>query len=327
MAMADNHDSRGGGGKPDRTARATTPPRERGGWLAKIAPGVRNAFQKRETPENLWVKCPDTGEMIYRSDLEAALWVTPAGRHMRIGPKLRMAFTFDNGAYETLPTPKVFEDPLKFSDGKPYRDRLAAARRTTGAPDVMAIGFGSIGGTNAVVLVQDFAFMGGSLGMAAGEGFIKAAEAAVARKAAFIVVTASGGARMQESSFALMQMPRTVLAVQDVKRAKLPYIVVLSDPTSGGVLASYAMLGDVQIAEPQAQLAFTGPRVIEATIREKLPEGFQRSEFLRERGMVDIVCHRKELTPTIGAILGMLMAPARGRRSKAQLSEEAVVAK
>jgi acetyl-CoA carboxylase carboxyl transferase subunit beta len=180
----------------------------------------------------------------------------------------------------------------------------------------MVAAYGDINGRKAVILVQDFAFMGGSLGMAAGEAFIKAAETAVARKAALVVVTASGGARMQESSFALMQMPRTVLAIQDVKRAKLPYIVVLSDPTSGGVLASYAMLGDVQIAEPGAQLAFTGPRVIEATIREKLPEGFQRSEFLRERGMVDIVCHRKEMTPTIGAILGMLMPSPRAKRAK-----------
>jgi len=187
----------------------------------------------------------------------------------------------------------------------------------------MVAAHGEINGRKSVILVQDFAFMGGSLGMAAGEAFIKAAETAVARKAALIVVTASGGARMQESSFALMQMPRTVLAIQDVKRAKLPYIVVLSDPTSGGVLASYAMLGDVQIAEPGAQLAFTGPRVIEATIREKLPEGFQRSEFLRERGMVDIVCSRKELTPTIGAVLGMLMPASRGRRSKAVAADEA----
>ena len=308
MAMADNHDSRGGGGmKPDRTARATTPPRERGGWLAKIAPGVRNAFQKRETPENLWVKCPDTGEMIYRSDLEAALWVTPAGRHMRIGPKLRMAFTFDNGAYETLPTPKVFEDPLKFSDGKPYRDRLAAARRTTGAPDVMAIGFGSIGGTNAVVLVQDFAFMGGSLGMAAGEGFIAAAEAAVQRQAPMVIFTAAGGARMQEGALSLMQMARTTLAIQTLKDAGLPYIVVLTDPTTGGVTASYAMLGDIHFAEPGALIGFAGPRVIEQTIRETLPPGFQRSEYLVEKGMVDRVVHRKQLPEVLGSVLQTLM--------------------
>ena len=314
MAMADNHDSRGGGGKPDRTARATTPPRERGGWLAKIAPGVRNAFQKRETPENLWVKCPDTGEMIYRSDLEAALWVTPAGRHMRIGPKLRMAFTFDNGAYETLPTPKVFEDPLKFSDGKPYRDRLSAARKATGAADVMAIGYGSIGGTNAIVLVQDFAFMGGSLGMAAGEGFIAAAEAAVARKAPLVIFTAAGGARMQEGALSLMQMARTTIAIQSLKTAGLPYIVVLTDPTTGGVTASYAMLGDIHLAEPNALIGFAGPRVIEQTIRETLPPGFQRSEYLVEKGMVDRVVTRHELPAVLGSILKTLTM---GRARKA----------
>ena len=307
MAMADNHDSRGGGGKPDRTARATTPPRERGGWLAKIAPGVRNAFQKRETPENLWVKCPDTGEMIYRSDLEAALWVTPAGRHMRIGPKLRMAFTFDNGAYETLPTPKVFEDPLKFSDGKPYRDRLSAARKATGAADVMAIGYGSIGGTNAIVLVQDFAFMGGSLGMAAGEGFIAAAEAAVQRQVPMVIFTAAGGARMQEGALSLMQMARTTLAIQTLKEAGLPYIVVLTDPTTGGVTASYAMLGDIHFAEPGALIGFAGPRVIEQTIRETLPPGFQRSEYLVEKGMVDRVVSRKQLPEVLGSVLQTLM--------------------
>ena len=298
-------------------------------WLTNLPPGLKSIFAKRDDSEgdNLWVKCPKTGELVYRQELESAYWVTPSGAHMRISPEQRFEYMFDGGLWTEIPMPPVQKDPLKFKDDKRYTDRLKSAKAKTGRDDCMAAAHGEINGRKAVILVQDFAFMGGSLGMAAGEGFIKAAEAAVARKAAFIVVTASGGARMQESSFALMQMPRTVLAVQDVKRAKLPYIVVLSDPTSGGVLASYAMLGDVQIAEPQAQLAFTGPRVIEATIREKLPEGFQRSEFLRERGMVDIVCHRKELTPTIGAILGMLMAPARGRRSKAQLSEEAAVAK
>jgi acetyl-CoA carboxylase carboxyl transferase subunit beta len=306
MAMADNHDSRGGA-KPDRTARATTPPRERGGWLAKIAPGVRNAFQKRETPENLWVKCPDTGEMIYRSDLEAALWVTPAGRHMRIGPKLRMAFTFDNGAYESLPTPKVFEDPLKFSDGKPYKDRLHAARKATGAQDVMAIGYGAIGGANAIVLVQDFAFMGGSLGMAAGEGFIAAAQAAVERQVPMVIFTAAGGARMQEGALSLMQMARTTLAIQTLKDAGLPYIVVLTDPTTGGVTASYAMLGDIHFAEPGALIGFAGPRVIEQTIRETLPPGFQRSEYLVEKGMVDRVVSRKELPEVLGSVLQTLM--------------------
>jgi acetyl-CoA carboxylase carboxyl transferase subunit beta len=288
-------------------------------WLTNLPPGLKSIFAKREDTEgdNLWVKCPKTGELVYRQELESAYWVTPSGAHMRISPEQRFEYMFDGGLWSEIAMPSVIKDPLKFKDDKRYTDRLKAAKAKTGREDCMVAAHGEINGRKAVILVQDFAFMGGSLGMAAGEAFIKAAETAVARKAALIVITASGGARMQESSFALMQMPRTVLAIQDVKRAKLPYIVVLSDPTSGGVLASYAMLGDVQIAEPGAQLAFTGPRVIEATIREKLPEGFQRSEFLRERGMVDIVCHRKELTPTIGAILGMLMPSTRPKRVKA----------
>jgi acetyl-CoA carboxylase carboxyl transferase subunit beta len=287
-------------------------------WLTNLPPGLKSIFARREDTEgdNLWVKCPKTGELVYRQELESSYWVTPAGAHLRISPEQRFQYMFDGGLWTEIAMPPVIKDPLKFKDDKRYTDRLKAAKAKTGREDCMVAAFGDINGRKAVILVQDFAFMGGSLGMAAGEAFIKAAEMAVARKAALIVVTASGGARMQESSFALMQMPRTVLAIQDVKRARLPYIVVLSDPTSGGVLASYAMLGDVQIAEPGAQLAFTGPRVIEATIREKLPEGFQRSEFLRERGMVDIVCHRKEMTATIGAILGMLMPSSRPKRAK-----------
>jgi acetyl-CoA carboxylase carboxyl transferase subunit beta len=227
MAMAEPQ----GPKKGDKTK---APAERRGGWLSRIAPGVRGAFAKRETPENLWVKCPDTGEMIYRSDLEAALWVTPAGRHMRIGPEARFKFTFDESAYEVLPTPPVVEDPLHFSDGKSYKDRLAAARKSTGEQDAMAIGFGKVGGADAVVLVQDFAFMGGSLGMAAGEGFIAAAEAAIKRQVPLIVFTAAGGARMQEGALSLMQMARTTLAINEMKDVGLPYVVVLTDPTTGG---------------------------------------------------------------------------------------------
>ncbi|HEY0052992.1 MAG TPA: acetyl-CoA carboxylase carboxyltransferase subunit beta, partial [Caulobacteraceae bacterium] len=243
----------------------------RGGWLARIAPGVRKIVGRRDTPENLWVKDPDTQEMLFRTDLEAALWVTPSGRHMRIGATDRMRFTFDGGKYEAIPTPEVAEDPLKFSDGRPYRERLAAARKATGARDVMAVGAGKVGGVPAVVIVQDFAFMGGSLGMAAGEGFIAAAQAAVQRGVPMICFTAAGGARMQEGALSLMQMARTTLAIQDLKKAGLPYVVVLTDPTTGGVTASYAMLGDVHLAEPGALIGFAGPSVIETTIREKLP--------------------------------------------------------
>lgn len=306
MAMAEPQDPK----KGDKKAAAD----RRGGWLSRIAPGVRGAFAKRETPENLWVKCPDTGEMIFRSDLEAALWVTPAGRHMRIGPEARFKFTFDDGQYEALPTPPVVEDPLHFSDGKPYKDRLAAARKSTGEPDAMAIGYGKVGGVDAVVLVQDFAFMGGSLGMAAGEGFIAAAKAALEREVPLIAFTAAGGARMQEGALSLMQMARTTLAINELKDAALPYVVVLTDPTTGGVTASYAMLGDVHLAEPGALIGFAGPRVIEQTIRETLPPGFQRSEYLVEKGMVDRVTHRKDLPQVLGSILGTLMM---GRNRKA----------
>jgi acetyl-CoA carboxylase carboxyl transferase subunit beta len=299
MAMAES--------KGDKPTRPPAPAKERSGWLSRIAPGVRGAFSKRETPENLWVKCPDTGEMIYRPDLEAALWVTPAGRHMRIGPKLRFAYTFDDGQFESIPTPAVPEDPLGFSDGKPYQDRLAAARKATGEPDAMAIGFGAIRSVPAVVLVQDFAFMGGSLGMAAGEAFVAAARAAVARQAPMVVFTAAGGARMQEGTLSLMQMARTTLAIQELKRARLPYVVVLTDPTTGGVTASYAMLGDIHLAEPGALIGFAGPRVIEQTIRETLPPGFQRSEYLVEKGMVDRVVPRDQLPIILGSVLGTLM--------------------
>jgi acetyl-CoA carboxylase carboxyl transferase subunit beta len=225
---------------------------------------------------------------------------------MRIGPKLRFAFTFDNGAFEALPSPKVFEDPLKFSDGKPYKDRIAAARKATGETDAMAIAVGQVGGVETVVLVQDFAFMGGSLGMAAGEGFIAAAEAAVARKAPLVIFTAAGGARMQEGALSLMQMARTTIAIQTLKTAGLPYLVVLTDPTTGGVTASYAMLGDIHFAEPGALIGFAGPRVIEQTIRETLPPGFQRSEYLVEKGMVDRVVHRHELPAVLGSVLKTL---------------------
>lgn len=276
-------------------------------WISKLTPpGVSKMFAKRDTPENLWVKCPVSGEMVFTKDLEAGMYVTPAGHHMRIGPDLRFKFTFD-GDWTEIDLPPVPKDPLKFKDDKPYTSRLAAARKKTGRDDAMAIGVGTIGGVETTVLVQDFAFMGGSLGMGAGESFIKAAETAVARKTPFVVFTAAGGARMQEGCLSLMQMPRTTLAIQDVKDAGLPYVVVLTDPTTGGVTASYAMLGDVHIAEPGALIGFAGPRVIEATIREKLPDGFQRAEYLLDKGMVDKVVHRRELRKTLARILRTLM--------------------
>jgi acetyl-CoA carboxylase carboxyl transferase subunit beta len=286
---------------------ATQPQERKRGWLSKIAPGVRNAFAKRETPENLWVKCPNTGEMIYRPELEAAQWVTPAGYHMRIGVKLRFAYTFDDGAFEKIASPSSHDDPLHFSDGRPYTERLASARKATGEKDSMSIGVGRIAGIETVVVVQDFAFMGGSLGVAAGETFLRAADEAVARETPLVIFTASGGARMQEGTLSLMQMARTTIAVQKLKAAGLPYVVVLTDPTTGGVLASYAMLGDVHIAEPGATIGFSGRRVIEQTIRETLPPGFQTSEFLVERGMVDRVVSRADIPRVLGSVLKTLM--------------------
>jgi acetyl-CoA carboxylase carboxyl transferase subunit beta len=284
-------------------------PKERGGWLAKFAPGVRNMVAKPQaTPENLWVKDPDSAEMIYRPDLEAALWVTPSGRHMRIGPDQRFSATFDEGVYEELPAPTAVDDPLKFTDDRPYADRLKSSRKATGENDVMSIAVGKIGGVQAVVLVQNFAFMGGSLGMAAGEGFIAAAEEAVKRGLPFVAFTAAGGARMQEGALSLMQLARTTLPLQDLKAAGLPYIVVLTDPTTGGVTASYAMLGDIHLAEPGALIGFAGPRVIEQTIRETLPEGFQRAEYLLAKGMIDKVVPRKDLPEVLGSLLKTLMA-------------------
>ena len=305
MAMAEQRND-----KPNR------PPAERRrGWLSRIAPGVRG-LTKKDTPENLWVKDPDSGEMLYRPDLEAAMWVTPSGNHMRIGSKLRLDYTFDDAKYERIATPIVADDPLGFPDDKPYPERLKAARKATGEQDSMAIGYGHILGQPAVVVVQDFAFMGGSLGMAAGETFVKAAKEAVKREVPFVIFTASGGARMQEGTLSLMQMARTTLALNEVKAAGLPYVVVLTDPTTGGVTASYAMLGDVHLAEPNATIGFSGRRVIEQTIRETLPPGFQRSEFLIEHGMVDKVVKRSDVPEVLSSILKTLMM-GRERRSAA----------
>ena len=308
MAMAEQRN--------DKPGKGPQGPKERRGWLSRIAPGVRNLVAKRETPENLWVKCPDTGEMIYRSDLEAALWVTPSGHHMRIGAEQRLRYTFDDGQYEKLEAPKgVVDDPLKFPDTKPYMERLKAARKASGAQDAMSSGVGTIEGVPCVVSVQDFSFMGGSLSVGVGEAFIKAAQEAIRREAPFVIFTAAGGARMQEGALALMQMARTTLALNEVKAAGLPYIVVLTDPTTGGVTASYAMLGDIHLAEPNAMVAFAGRRVIEQTIREVLPPGFQRAEFLVERGQIDRVVSRAEMREVLASILKTLMM---GRnRSKA----------
>ena len=276
-------------------------------WLTKLTPpGVKSIFTKKDSPDNLWIKCPKSGEMVFSADLPSLKHVTPAGHHLRIGPEMRLGYTFDDADYFEVDVPEVAKDPLKFKDDKKYTDRLKAARAKTGDNDAMTIGVGNIHGIKTVVLVQNFAFMGGSLGMAAGEAFITAAQFAVSKKLPLVVFTAAGGARMQEGALSLMQMPRTTIAVQQLREAGLPYIVVLCDPTTGGVTASYAMLGDIHLAEPGALICFAGPRVIEDTIREKLPEGFQRAEYLEEKGMVDKVVHRNAMRETLANLLTVL---------------------
>ncbi len=281
-------------------------------WISNVVPPKIRSLLRRETPDNLWVKCPDSGQLVFHKDLEDNQYVVPGSDyHMRIGPADRLKHLFDDGAYESLPTPEVPLDPLKFKDVKRYTDRLKEYRTKTGAPDAIKLAVGKLEGLTATVAVQDFDFLGGSLGMAAGEAIITGMLAAVERKTPFIIFTASGGARMQEGMFSLMQMPRTTVAVQRLRAAKLPYIVVLTNPTTGGVTASYAMLGDVHVAEPGAVIGFAGARVIEQTIRERLPDGFQRAEYLKAHGMVDMVVHRHKMRATLANLCSLLMkAPA-----------------
>src|ERR1700761_4060046 len=265
-----------------------------------------------DTPENLWKKCPACGEMIFHRDLVANFYVCPnCAHHMRIGPAERFAYTFDPNSFSELPPPQVVQDPLRFKGEKRYSDEMKAAKAKTARPEAFSAARGTLDGLPVMIAVQPFDFLGGSLGMAVGEAFVRAAEAAVAEKRAFILYVSSGGARMQESMLSLMQMPRTTIAVQMLKEAGLPYIVVFTDPTFGGVSASYAMLGDIQIAEPGAQIGFAGARVIAQTIREKLPEGFQRAEYLLAHGMLDMVLPRAELRPTLSRILHLLMKKPR----------------
>ena len=285
-------------------------------WLSNFArPGLskKKPEEARETPDNLWIKDPLSGDLIYRAELEAADWVTPSGFHMRIGPEARFKIMFDDQAWQKIALPKVTPDPLKFKDDKKYVDRLKGARAKVGREDTMEAGYGRIGGAHAVVLVQDFEFMGGSLGMAAGEAFVTAAHEAIRRDAPLVCITASGGARMQEGIYSLMQMTRTTLAIEELRQAGLPYLVILTDPTTGGVTASYGMLGDVHLAEPGALIGFSGPRVIEQTIRQKLPEGFQRAEFLEDKGMVDSVVDRRRLKETLSSLIGVMMAKRRAQ--------------
>ena len=284
-------------------------------WINNVVrPKIRGLWQKREMPENLWVKCPETGQMVFHRDLEANQFVVPgSGYHMRIGAEARLKGLFDGGKFEVVPIPDVAVDPLKFRDQKRYSDRLKEARAKTGMSDAMLTGVGTLDGLSIVAAVQDFSFMGGSLGMAAGEAIIAGMSKAVELKIPYILFVSSGGARMQEGILSLMQMPRTTVAVQRLREAKLPYIVVLTNPTTGGVTASYAMLGDIHIAEPGALIGFAGPRVIEQTIREKLPDGFQRSEYLLAHGMIDMVVHRHEIRETLSKLCSLLVTERKHR--------------
>jgi acetyl-CoA carboxylase carboxyl transferase subunit beta len=281
-------------------------------WISNVVRPKIRSILRRETSENLWIKCPETGQLVFYKDVEANQFVIPGSNyHMRMSATARLKIMFDNATWFDIALPEVATDPLKFRDQRRYADRLKDARTKTGLNDAVKLGYGRLDGTAAVIGVQDFDFMGGSLGMAAGEAIIKGLDTAVEKGCPFVLFAASGGARMQEGILSLMQMPRTTIAVQRLREARKPYIVVLTNPTTGGVTASYAMLGDVQLAEPGALIGFAGPRVIEQTIREKLPDGFQKSEFLRDHGMVDMVVHRHQLRATIANLCRLLTkAPA-----------------
>ena len=284
-------------------------------WLTNfVRPKLQALVRKADVPENLWEKCTACGQMIFHRELESNHRVCPhCGHHMRIGWKKRLELLFDEGSYERVETPRAEIDPLRFRDRKRYTDRLKEAQAKTAEQDAIVVAHGRMGGAGVVVAVFNFDFMAGSMGVAVGEGLVAAAAKAVAEKVPMIVVPASGGARMQEGILSLMQMPRSIIAVEDVKDAGLPYIVLLTDPTTGGVSASFAMLGDIAIAEPGAVIGFAGSRVIEETIREKLPEGFQKAEYLLQHGMVDMVVPRAELRPTLIRLLALLKAPAPAR--------------
>jgi acetyl-CoA carboxylase carboxyl transferase subunit beta len=277
-------------------------------WISDgVLPKIKTLF-KRETPENLWIKCPDSGQLVFQKDVEANQWVIPGSQHhLRVKSLDRLRMMFDEAKWLDVALPEVATDPLKFRDEKRYVDRLRDAKLKTSMQDAFRVGYGRVEGEPMTIAVQDFDFMGGSLGMAAGEAFIKGAETAVEKGTPYVVFAASGGARMQEGILSLMQLPRTTVATRRLRNAGLPYIVVLTNPTTGGVTASYAMLGDIHIAEPGALIGFAGPRVIEQTIREKLPDGFQRAEYLKDHGMVDMVVHRHEMKATVARLARLLM--------------------
>ena len=277
-------------------------------WISNyVRPRINSIFSRRETPDNLWSKCTSCGTMLFHRELSENLNVcSECGHHMPITPRDRFGNLFDGGIFVEIKVPKPIIDPLQFKDQKKYPDRMKSAQKTTGEAEAMLIAEGEMGRTPVVMAAQDFSFMGGSMGMYVGNAIVKAAERAVELKRPLILFSAAGGARMQEGILSLMQMPRTTVAIQMLKEAKLPYIVVLTHPTTGGVTASYAMLGDIHIAEPNALICFAGPRVIEQTIREKLPEGFQRAEYLLDHGMLDRVTSRLEMRDELITVIRIL---------------------
>ena len=277
-------------------------------WITNyVRPKIDSLFSKRDVPDNLWTKCPECGTMLFHRELAAALNVcTNCEHHMAISPRERFNSLFDGGTFTEVKVPEPVHDPLHFRDQKKYPDRLKAAQKASGEKDAMLVAEGEVGRTGIVAAAQDFSFMAGSMGMYVGNAIIAGAERAIKLKRPFVLFSASGGARMQEGLLSLMQMPRTTVALQMLREAGLPYIVVLTHPTTGGVTASYAMLGDVQIAEPNCLIGFAGARVIEQTIREKLPEGFQRAEYLLDHGMLDRVTHRKDMRDELITIVRML---------------------
>jgi len=280
-------------------------------WISNyVRPRINSIFSRREVPENLWSKCDECGTMLFHRELSANLNVcTTCGHHMVITPRARFQALFDGGIFSEVEVPEPVTDPLHFRDQKRYPDRLKSAQKLTGEKEAMLVATGEIGRTPIVAAAQDFSFMGGSMGMYVGNAIIAAAEKARELRRPLVLFSAAGGARMQEGILSLMQMPRTTVAIQMLREAGLPYIVVLTHPTTGGVTASYAMLGDVHIAEPNALIGFAGPRVIEQTVKETLPEGFQRSEFLLEKGAIDTIIDRRHLRDRIASLLSMLTGP------------------
>ncbi len=278
-------------------------------WITNLVPPkIGNLLNRKDMPENLWIKCPESGEMVFHKDLEANMGVIPSsGHHMKITAKERLGFLFDEGEYETLEMPKVAQDPLKFRDKSKYADKLKDARKKTGLEDSILAAKGKVEDLDMIAVVHEMQFIGGSLGMAAGEMIVKSMELAAETKTPLVLFAASGGARMQEGILSLMQLPRTTVGVQRMKDAGVPYIVVLTNPTTGGVSASYAMLGDVHIAEPGAVIGFAGRRVIEGTIREQLPDDFQTAEYLQEHGMVDMIVSRLDMKSTLSRVIRLLL--------------------